>query len=254
LTIQIFQNTIVLEASDTAICVGETVQFFTNAVNFNKYDFYRNGVLVQSGIGRNFTTNQLQNGDIITLRGTDDFCTYYSNPIRIAVYPYPTVSLRPDTTIYAGDTVRLWAAGATNYRWTPTLSLSCSTCPDPYASPTQTTDYIVEATNDKGCMVRDTVRITVETRPNTPFLIPNTITPNSDGWNDTWVIDALIDYPENRVSIINRWGDVVFSAQPYRNDFDGRFGGGELPAGTYYYVLELGGNLKSYRGALVILR
>lgn len=88
----------------------------------------------------------------------------------------------------------------------------------------------------------------------------NTITPNGDGLNEFFVFDLLAfspeDYPDNSIIIFNRWGDVLYEAAPYNNDWDGRNQGGEpLPEGTYYYILRLSlGEGDIIRGDVTILR
>jgi large repetitive protein len=78
------------------------------------------------------------------------------------------------------------------------------------------------------------------------LFIPEVFSPNADGINDKFVILGLERYPNNSIIIINRWGNKVFEAAPYNNDWDGTnqfgitIGGNMLPAGTYYYILDLG--------------
>jgi gliding motility-associated-like protein len=55
------------------------------------------------------------------------------------------------------------------------------------------------------------------------------------------------------VIIINRWGSEVFRSTDYQNDFDGTWEGGELPAGTYYYLVRLNTD-QIYKGPFVIIR
>ncbi len=74
--------------------------------------------------------------------------------------------------------------------------------------------------------------------------VPNAITPNGDGVNDALVFDILLNdpakYPNNDFIVFNRWGDVVFQASPYLNDWEGTNQTGQpLPEGTYYYILRL---------------
>ncbi len=47
------------------------------------------------------------------------------------------------------------------YQWTPATGLSCADCPDPIASPSQTTTYHLTVSDTYGCMVEDSVTITV---------------------------------------------------------------------------------------------
>ena len=92
---------------------------------------------------------------------------------------------------------------------------------------------------------RATIYITVNDEQD--VVIPNGFTPNADGFNDTFVILNLEQYPDNTIVIFNRWGDKVFEAAPYLNDWDGnsanakmKIAGDEVVDGTYYFVLDLG--------------
>ncbi len=91
------------------------------------------------------------------------------------------------------------------------------------------------------------VSIVREAKPLEPVdltRIPNGITPNGDGMNDAFVFDLLLaepdKYPNPNLRVFNRWGDVVYESEPYKNDWSGtNKSGKELPGGTYYYVLRL---------------
>ncbi len=88
-------------------------------------------------------------------------------------------------------------------------------------------------------------------------IVPTIITPNGDGINDLFVIPCLAQdgvYPDNSVSIINQWGDEVFYASPYHNDWDGTYNGEDLPAGTYFYVVKFGDGSPPESGFLLIQR
>ena len=56
------------------------------------------------------------------------------------------------------------------------------------------------------------------------------------------------------MTIVNRWGDVVLRSDNYQNDWDGQFSGGNLPAGTYYYILNVGGQWGVLKGDVTIIR
>ena len=89
---------------------------------------------------------------------------------------------------------------------------------------------------------------------------PNGITPNGDGVNDELVFDDLLktdeNYPDNEIIIFNRWGDVVYQAKPYLNNWAGTNKNGDgLPHATYYYILRLNiANGKILRGDVTILK
>ncbi len=76
----------------------------------------------------------------------------------------------------------------------------------------------------------------------------NAISPNGNDMNDYFKIEGIDRFPNNRVSIFNRWGVEVFNTRGYnesdnvfRGFSDGRITmqrGERLPTGTYYYILE----------------
>jgi len=67
--------------------------------------------------------------------------------------------------------------------------------------------------------------------------------PNSDGINDTWVIDNINLFPNNYVRVYNRQGGLVFEKRGYAGDWDGvsdsaSSNGTKLPVGSYMYIVE----------------
>ena len=67
-----------------------------------------------------------------------------------------------------------------------------------------------------------------------PVLIPNVFTPNGDGVNDVLAIANILDHPNTKLSIMNRWGMPVYTADDYKNTWDGA----NITPGDYFYVLE----------------
>jgi gliding motility-associated-like protein len=65
------------------------------------------------------------------------------------------------------------------------------------------------------------------------FFITNVVTPNNDGKNDFFVVKGLSKFVSNKLTIINRWGDHVFEAEDYQNNWNAE----GLIDGTYFYVL-----------------
>ena len=89
--------------------------------------------------------------------------------------------------------------------------------------------------------------------------------PDGDGINEYWEINGIENYPDNVVSIFNRWGDMVFKIQGYDNGsnvFNGEanqmtnMGAGALPEGTYFFQIQLPENhtLQTTQGYLVLKR
>ena len=74
------------------------------------------------------------------------------------------------------------------------------------------------------------------------------LTPNNDGFNDVLFFDDIDLSSDNEIIIFNRYGDEVFWAKPYMNDWKGTYNNMPLLNGTYYYYLtsEDGKQTKGY--------
>ncbi len=83
------------------------------------------------------------------------------------------------------------------------------------------------------------------------------ITPNDDGQNDAFYISCAEDtdqLPQNSLTIYNEYGDEVYSAAPYRNDWEGTYEGKRLPDGTYYFLFRESPTGAQQRGFITIYR
>ena len=93
--------------------------------------------------------------------------------------------------------------------------------------------------------------------PESGLVVYNAVSSNDDGLNDYLRIENIENYPGNRLTVFNRWGDKVFEIENYDNDrnvFTGRSnlsGQSELVSGSYFYVLELPGR-ESLRGFIAV--
>lgn len=107
----------------------------------------------------------------------------------------------------------------------------------------QTGQYDVIITDQRNCDKTISAEVPLSTDPRgcLEFLvIYEVFSPNGDGINETWILEGLENYPNNRVEVFNRWGQPVFAADNYQNNWTGTtISGDALPAGTYYYILTL---------------
>lgn len=105
-------------------------------------------------------------------------------------------------------------------------------------------------TSDQGCDT--TYNKYIDVLP-VNLKIPNIFTPNGDGINDYFEIgygengtpiqDLNRYFLSHKLTIFNRWGRIVYKSSNYSNDWSG----GDLPDGTYFYVLECKGETKNYK-------
>ena len=172
-----------------------------------------------SGCTHTDTVNVNMNGQIIVDAGID-----------IELYPTQTGQIGGSPT----------TAPSVNVSWAPPIYLSAPDVTNPSViKPTASTTYYVTATDTNGCSAIDSVF--VEVLP--AIIIPDGISPNGDGLNETWILDFLAQYPgvEIKINVYNRWGELLFASdQNYANDWGGTTEQGKrLPAGTYYYVIDI---------------
>jgi gliding motility-associated-like protein len=123
------------------------------------------------------------------------------------------------------------------------------------------TDTFVYTICDAFCVsICDTAEVTVAVKTDVEIGIPGGFSPNGDGINDGFVIVGLDQFPDNTLQVFNRWGTMVYSAEPYNNNWDGSstesgvLVGGELPVGTYFFILDLGNDSSPIRGTFELKR
>ena len=175
--------------------------------------------------------------------------------IQIEIISDPTIDPGPDLQLPPGASTSLNAGGGfSTYSWSPMTGLSCSDCPDPVANPAATTTYTVLVTDQFGCSASG--QLTVEIIEEEPIFIPNVFSPNSDGRNDVFKITSSA-IPQFQLTVLNRWGDVVFESDNLHEGWDGTSKGELVPAGVYFYVLDItrhSGENQSFSGNVTLLR
>jgi len=111
----------------------------------------------------------------------------------------------------------------------------------------------------QGCDVVSVVgTITVDER--CIVSVPGGFSPNGDGINDFWVVNAIDLFPENHLQVFNRNGTLVYEEAPYTNNWDGRPNrgnttvgvGDRLPQGVYFYQLTLQYGDPTLKGFVII--
>ncbi len=93
--------------------------------------------------------------------------------------------------------------------------------------------------------------------------VPKGFSPNGDNTNDEWIISGLEEFPMNTVVVLNRYGDIIYEIKGYDNSsrvWRGevnrgiKLGSGDLPDGTYFYVIDFGDGQSAEKGFVMIKR
>ncbi len=100
-----------------------------------------------------------------------------------------------------------------------------------------------------------TVEITVNVlNEQDPGFLFNQFSPNGDGINDFLVINEIELYPQVNLQVFDRYGNSVYENTNYDNSWDGTGKNGNLPKGTYFYILDLGDGSEVRKGWIQIIR
>lgn len=118
--------------------------------------------------------------------------------------------------------------------------------------------YTVQLVVSNG-LCADTADVIINVNPALVF-VPEIFTPNGDGHNDFFAVKNIDYFKDNELQIYNRWGNLVYKMSNYNNSWNGnsnvsdKIGGGKLPAGTYFYLLQLNDSKKQvFKGFVQLL-
>ena len=159
--------------------------------------------------------------------------------VKVGVIKKPVANAGPDKKTRPGRAIVLSGSiKGTNvsYSWIPTSNMSNSQSLQPSVNPSVDTKYTLQVVSNIGC---GTSTDEVFVRVYDKILIPNAFSPNGDGVNDNWVIEPLDLFDESITQVYNRYGQVVYKSNGYAKPWDGLANGKPVPAGNYYYVINL---------------
>ncbi|MFK8045048.1 MAG: choice-of-anchor L domain-containing protein [Crocinitomicaceae bacterium] len=110
------------------------------------------------------------------------------------------------------------------------------------------------AISDAGC--RDSITKSIHIRPAFYFYAPNAFTLNGDRYNSTYKV-SVIGETAFHFTVYNRWGELVFESFDPNFEWDGFYGGKEVPFGVYVYkvwIADLEEKRHSFEGFITVLK
>lgn len=234
---------------DAIICQGNSVQL--NAAGGNDYVWSPvrglSNANTSSPVARPDTTTEY------TVAVSNGACTAYDT-VLVQVNNKPVASAGADVQMLQGNSVRLngtAGGGNINFSWTPNIFMTGANSLNPLVSPPRDTTYTLTVVSQNGCgSATDNVFVRVFKA----VKAPNAFSPNGDGLNDVWKIEALDTYPEATINIFNRYGQLMFAAISNAQPWDGTYKSKPLPVGAYYYIIDLKNGFAKLTGSVVILR
>lgn len=188
----------------------------------------------------------------------DTFGCIQSTPVEVSsLNNLLQVDLGPDTSIFLGEQIDLQAI-AINFSpvalmWSSVEELNCLHCPILSISPSQSTRYYFEVTDEFGCQTSDEIWVEVIHPPS--FYVPNAFSPNDDGINDVFRAEGTIDALDRieGMKIYSRWGDLLVETEGGKDghicSWDGLVKGQQAEVGVYVYAIQW----RNFKGELELL-
>lgn len=138
--------------------------------------------------------------------------------------------------------------------------LSCTDCPSPTITPTNSQIYRVNVVDENGCTAEARVRVLVEKNRN--IYVPTGFSPNGDGSNDRLTVHGLEGTEILSFKIFDRWGELVFASGAFEvNDlaagWDGYFKGKPMSTNVFAWIVEArfsDGSLRLEKGHSTLIR
>ena len=213
--------------ADTSICEWQSIQL--NAIDASTN--WSNGVVAQDIIINNkgkywaSSTNQ---------------CGFKSDTINIDIIKKPVAYQISDTTICQKLGVATFTIPSTiqNFVWSNneisnTISIS------------DNGKYWLTIKNECGTA---TDTFSIET-VNCEIQIPNAISSDANGVNDSFVINGIDGFSNVQLLIYNRWGNLIYE----NNNYDNNWNASDVAAGTYYYILKISDN-QVFKGFIEVIK
>lgn len=169
---------------------------------------------------------------MLTVTDANGCFTTINQPNAFCIEAHPdaqfSVNQISNTTMQTNNS----SSNATYYEWILPTGTTTEFSPivhyDEHSGEQSVTLY---AYNSSGCV--DSMTLLLDW----PIAIPNIITANGDGVNDFFIIAGLI--PNSELTILNRWGNIIFSTSNYTNNWNGKDISGNLVSqGVYTYIYK----------------
>ncbi|MES2590169.1 MAG: gliding motility-associated C-terminal domain-containing protein [Bacteroidota bacterium] len=241
-----------------SLCIDELATYqaiSSNCPESSTFQWFINGQLIAVTQNSFLQTTALRNEDTLSVSNS----CYTECPILQTALFEPIfvetffVDAGEDQFISPNETALLNGnTDVDTFFWSPNNQISNINLINPAVSPEFTTSYFLTGQKN-GCFLSDEVVITVDLN----LKITNSFTPNEDGFNDSWEIPGLIEYPNCLVQIFNRWGQLVFTSTGYneKKAWNGKINGKLADASVYYYTIDLrNGNDDLIKGSVTLIK
>lgn len=170
-------------------------------------------------------------------------CVQSLNATVIAPSQLQVVIASDNNVLNLGDSLELEVIinnPVSQIKWTPAQP-NCPNCSTITIAPVVSTRYLVEVIDEFGCSA--SAQLEIQVKREFAIFVPNAFSPNGDGVNDVFFVNAGEGIHLMDIEIADRWGNIVFQRKDFpANDlsaaWDGRVLGNLVPSGVMVYSLK----------------
>jgi len=159
--IQVLSLPVVTTITDTAVCLGDSLFLQTSGASAYQWS----NISGLSSYTINNPVAKPQNTSKYKVTGIDKSGCTNEDSVIITVLPLPVVTISNDTSICAGNTLRLSASGGVSYQWQPVSGITHPDSSSIQVTPAATTQYMVTIMNNNSCTASDSVLVKVIAHP-----------------------------------------------------------------------------------------
>lgn len=193
-----------------------------NTIGGNSYQWFKDGNLIPEATGQMYQTDESGEYSVQVNLGS---CEASGSIILESEGFTASLNIFEENELELGemlDVIATTTAESPIFEWFLNESLIAGATENSYSA-TQYGDYKLIISQTAGCEVSKELTFTIN-EPVDPFPevdnIPNLISPNGDGINDTWTIPTqYVSGTETEVTILSNRGEVVFQTSDYQNNW-----------------------------------
>ena len=227
-----------------------------NTIGGNSYLWFKDGIIIPEATSQMFQTNESGTFSVQVDLGE---CTASGSIDLVSELFDSSINVSNVNTIEEDDTLNITVTTDANnpqFEWYFNAVLIADESTDTYEA-TEFGNYKVVITETVGCTASKEYEFVVQEEFD-PFpdveKIPNVISPNGDGINDTWIIPQhYVSGTNTQIQILNDRGKIIFQTINYQNNWpENQLDVNSINA-LYYYIITTA-DLETKQGSITIVR
>lgn len=224
-----------------------------SAINGSAYQWYKNGELIEGATNQMYETNEAGTYavtidlDTCTASATIELVnTDFISDIDVD----ENIELETDEILTVNVTT---TAQNPEFQWYINETAIAGATADSF-DVEQQGNYKIKITQTTGCLASEEISFKVTEPFPDVANIPNIITPNGDGNNDTWIIpQQYVSGTNTKVTLISSQGKVVLETNNYQNNWPEQSLSYSEINTVYYYIIKTS-NQNTKKGSITVLK